>query len=85
MACYNLPTTNCTSGASKFLHDVKDLFDKPPKANKRRPRYDIYKQIDASYYGNRDDENDILEKVERPIEEEMWVIQMDFFTENLRS
>ena len=27
-------------------------------------RYDIYKRIDASYYGYRDDEDDILEKLE---------------------
>jgi hypothetical protein len=43
MACYNLPTTNCISGAVKFLANVKELFDKPPKVKKRRFRYDIYK------------------------------------------
>jgi len=39
---------------------------------KRRCRYAIYKKIDASsYYGYRIDEDGILEKVERPAEEEM--------------
>lgn len=34
-------------------------------------RYDIYKRIDASYYGYRDDEDGILEKLEGPAEEKM--------------
>jgi hypothetical protein len=43
MACYNLPANNCTSGATKFLLDVKELFDKPLEEKKRRYRYEIYK------------------------------------------
>jgi hypothetical protein len=43
ITCYNIPTTNCTSGATKFLPDVKEIFDKPPKGKKRKSRYDIYK------------------------------------------
>jgi hypothetical protein len=40
---------------------------------KRRYRYRIYKnKIDvSSYYGYRNDEDDISEKVERLVEEEM--------------
>lgn len=34
-------------------------------------RYDIYKRIDASYYGYRDDEDGILEKLEGPAEMKM--------------
>lgn len=34
-------------------------------------RYDIYKRIDASYYGYRDDEDGILEKLEGPAERKM--------------
>ncbi|CAK9133553.1 unnamed protein product [Ilex paraguariensis] len=33
--------------------------------------YDIYKRIDASYYGYRDDEDGILEKLEGPAEKKM--------------
>eukprot|EP01018_Ginkgo_biloba_P006642 Gb_22077 [translate_table: standard] len=58
-------------GAAKHLPGVKELFDKPPETKKRRSRYEIYKRIDASYYGYRDDEDGILEKVERIAEEEM--------------
>ncbi|KAK7814676.1 pre-mrna-splicing factor isy1 like protein [Quercus suber] len=47
------------------------LFEKPPELRKRRTRYDIYKRIDASYYGYRDDEDGVLERVEGPAEEKM--------------
>jgi hypothetical protein len=33
--------------------------------------YVIYKRIETSYYGDNDDKNNILEKLERLIEEEM--------------
>ncbi|CAL9025433.1 unnamed protein product [Prunus brigantina] len=51
-------------GAAKKLPGVRELFEKPPELRKRRTRYDIYKRIDASYYGYRDDEDGVLEKVE---------------------
>jgi pre-mRNA-splicing factor ISY1 len=58
--------------AMKILPDVKEIFNKPPKVKKRRCRYDIYKQIDAtSYYGYRNYEDGILEKFEQPEEEKM--------------
>ncbi|KAK1556875.1 hypothetical protein EZV62_027744 [Acer yangbiense] len=53
-------------GAAKKLPGVKELFEKPPELRKRRTRYDIYKRIDASYYGYRDEEDGVLEKVEGP-------------------
>ncbi|KAM7260227.1 hypothetical protein ACFE04_015968 [Oxalis oulophora] len=58
-------------GAAKKLPGVKELFDKPPELRKRRTRYDIYKRIDASYYGYRDEEDGVLDKVEGPAEERM--------------
>ncbi|XP_059666121.1 uncharacterized protein LOC132311959 [Cornus florida] len=58
-------------GAAKKLPGVRELFDKPPELRKRRTRYDIYKRIDASYYGYRDDEDGILVKLEGPAEERM--------------
>lgn len=57
-------------GAAKKLPGVRELFEKPPELRKRRTRYDIYKRIDASYYGYRDEEDGILEKVEGPAERE---------------
>ncbi|KAJ4846061.1 hypothetical protein Tsubulata_002583 [Turnera subulata] len=58
-------------GAAKKLPGVRELFEKPPELRKRRTRYDIYKRIDASYYGYRDDEDGVLEKVEGPAQENM--------------
>lgn len=58
-------------GAAKKLPGVKELFEKPPELKKRRSRYDIFKRIDASYYGYRDDEDGILEKLESAAEVEM--------------
>ncbi|KAL0350418.1 UNVERIFIED_CONTAM: Pre-splicing factor ISY1 [Sesamum radiatum] len=58
-------------GAAKKLPGVRELFEKPPELRKRRTRYDIYKRIDASYYGYRDDEDGILEKLEGPAEQKM--------------
>ncbi|WOG82701.1 hypothetical protein DCAR_0101868 [Daucus carota subsp. sativus] len=58
-------------GAAKKLPGVKELFDKPPELRKRRTRYDIYKRIDASYYGYRDDEDGVLEKLEVGAEKRM--------------
>ncbi|XVE83294.1 hypothetical protein DITRI_Ditri16bG0077200 [Diplodiscus trichospermus] len=58
-------------GAAKKLPGVRELFEKPPELRKRRTRYDIYKRIDASYYGYRDEEDGVLERVEGPAEAKM--------------
>lgn len=58
-------------GAAKKLPGVRELFEKPPELRKRRTRYDIYKRIDASYYGYRDEEDGVLVKLEGPGEEKM--------------
>jgi hypothetical protein len=72
MACYNIPTTSCISANGKFLPNVKDLFDNPCEVNNMRYMYSIYKHFDVNYYGDNDDENNNLEKVEKPAKEEMW-------------
>ncbi|OAE20894.1 hypothetical protein AXG93_3256s1410 [Marchantia polymorpha subsp. ruderalis] len=58
-------------GAAKQLPGVKELFDKPPELRKRRSRYEMYKRIDADYYGYRDDEDGLLEKLEKDAEKEI--------------
>ncbi|GAB4855265.1 hypothetical protein Ancab_023885 [Ancistrocladus abbreviatus] len=58
-------------GAAKKLPGGRELFEKPPELRKWRTIYDIYKRIDASYYGYMDDEDGILEKLEGPTEEKM--------------
>ncbi|MBA0608556.1 hypothetical protein Godav_020759, partial [Gossypium davidsonii] len=56
---------------AKKLPGVRELFEKPPELRKRRTRYDIYKRIDASYYGYRDEEDGVLARVEGPAEAKM--------------
>ncbi|XP_058087670.1 uncharacterized protein LOC131234747 [Magnolia sinica] len=79
-------------GAAKKLPGVRELFEKPPELKKRRSRYDIFKRIDASYYGYRDDEDGILEKLEGPSESQMraqalkeWQMMEDIKKEARRS
>jgi pre-mRNA-splicing factor ISY1 len=51
--------------AMEFIPILKSYLIIPLEVKKRRCRYDIYKRIDtSSYYGYRNDEDDILEKVE---------------------
>jgi len=52
-------------GAARELPGVRDLFEQEgapslPKAT----RYDLYKKIDSSYYGYRDDDDGLLVKLE---------------------
>lgn len=44
-------------------------------------RYDIYKRIDASYYGYRDDEDGILKKLEGPAEKKMRAAALEDWME----
>ncbi|MBA0552632.1 hypothetical protein Golob_023425 [Gossypium lobatum] len=57
--------------ATKKLSGVRDLFEKLSKLRKRRTIYDIYKSIDASYYGYKDEEDGVLARVEGPTEAKM--------------
>ncbi|MBA0582575.1 hypothetical protein Gorai_024715 [Gossypium raimondii] len=54
--------------AAKKLPRVKKLFEKQPELRKRRTTNDIYKIIDASYYGYRDE---VLAIVKGPTEVNM--------------
>jgi len=47
---------------------VTDLFSLPGD-KKRKTRTDLYRAVDADYYGFRDDEDGVLEELERIAEE----------------
>jgi len=51
-------------GAAKDLPGVRELFKKPPPERTKRTRFEMLKGIDADYYGYRDDDDGVLEKVE---------------------
>eukprot|EP01025_Chloroclados_australasicus_P047477 TRINITY_DN5327_c0_g1_i1.p2 TRINITY_DN5327_c0_g1~~TRINITY_DN5327_c0_g1_i1.p2 ORF type:complete len:275 (-),score=47.12 TRINITY_DN5327_c0_g1_i1:16-840(-) len=58
-------------GAAKNLPGVKELFEKEQVKPVKRTRHDMYKLIDADYYGFRDEDDGILVKVEAEAEERM--------------
>jgi len=58
-------------GAAKQLPGVKELFDKEKPRQIRRSRHEMYRHIDADYYGFRDDEDGILGKLEAQAEKKM--------------
>lgn len=55
-------------GAAKKLPGVKELFDTEPVKVARRSRYQMHKAIDPDYYGFRDEEDGVLERVEAEAE-----------------
>lgn len=58
-------------GAAKSLPGVRELFEKEAPRQVRRTRHQLYKSIDADYYGFRDEEDGVLEKVEAVAEKVM--------------
>ena len=51
-----------------MLPGVKELLSVPPPRKVRKTRKDLYKNINADYYGFRDEEDGVLERVERGAE-----------------
>lgn len=58
-------------GAAKTLPGVKELFENQGPRTVRRTRHQMNKAIDADYYGFRDEEDGVLERVERSAEAEL--------------
>ncbi|CAL8463792.1 g3326 [Coccomyxa elongata] len=55
-------------GAAKQLPGVRELFEKEAPRQLRRTRHQMYQHINADYYGFRDEEDGVLEKVEAEAE-----------------
>ncbi|CAG9560327.1 unnamed protein product [Danaus chrysippus] len=55
-------------GAAKDLPGVRELFEQEPPAAPRRTRADLMRDVDADYYGYRDDEDGLLLPLEREAE-----------------
>lgn len=47
-------------GAAKELPGVRELFEQEPPSQPQRSRADLMKEIDAEYYGYRDDDDGVL-------------------------
>lgn len=57
-------------GAAKELPGVRELFEQEPPPPPRKTRAELMKDIDADYYGYRDDDDGILLPLERKAEQE---------------
>ncbi|KAH8395757.1 hypothetical protein KR215_000580, partial [Drosophila sulfurigaster] len=55
-------------GAAKDLPGVRELFEQDPPPPPRKTRGELMKDIDAEYYGYRDDEDGVLIPLEEKIE-----------------
>ncbi|KAK2722754.1 pre-mRNA-splicing factor ISY1 homolog isoform X2 [Artemia franciscana] len=60
-------------GAAKDLPGVRELFEQEPPPPPRKTRAELMKDVDADYYGYRDDDDGILVQLER--EEEKKAIR----------
>lgn len=58
-------------GAAKQLPGVRELFEREPPRQIRRTRHQMYAHINADYYGFRDEEDGVLERVEAAAEREI--------------
>ncbi|XP_033744878.1 pre-mRNA-splicing factor ISY1 homolog [Pecten maximus] len=57
-------------GAAKDLPGVKELFEQEPPPMLRKTRAEMMKDIDADYYGYRDEDDGIIVPIEQEIEKE---------------
>jgi len=57
-------------GAAKKLPGVAELFRQEPPPPPKRTRFEMYKGVDADYYGYRDDDDGTLKPLERLEEEQ---------------
>jgi len=55
-------------GAARNLPGVRELFEKKETVDKPATRYELTQKIDADYYGYRDDDDGLLEKLEAAAE-----------------
>ncbi|XP_039564389.1 LOW QUALITY PROTEIN: pre-mRNA-splicing factor ISY1 homolog [Passer montanus] len=58
-------------GAAKDLPGVRELFEKEPLPPPRKTRAELMKDIDAEYYGYRDEDDGILEPLEQEHEKKV--------------
>jgi len=52
-------------GAARELPGVRELFEKKNAVAQKSNRFELYKKIDADYYGYRDEDDGLLLKVEQ--------------------
>ncbi|XP_073682303.1 pre-mRNA-splicing factor ISY1 homolog [Garra rufa] len=58
-------------GAAKDLPGVRELFEKEPVPPPRKTRAELMKEIDADYYGYRDEDDGVLVPLEQEYEKQV--------------
>ncbi|XP_072522094.1 pre-mRNA-splicing factor ISY1 homolog [Salminus brasiliensis] len=58
-------------GAAKDLPGVRELFEKEPAPPPRKTRAELMKEIDAEYYGYRDEDDGVLVPLEQEYEKQV--------------
>ena len=58
-------------GAAKELPGVRELFERKGREERKRTRAELSQLVDAEYYGLRDDEDGLLERLERHAEKKV--------------
>lgn len=56
-------------GAAKDLPGVRELFEQEPPKPVRKTRAELYKDIDADYYGYRDEDDGVVVPLEMEVEQ----------------
>jgi len=64
-------------GAARDLPGVRELFEKKVPTEPKRTRGDLYKSVDADYYGYRDDDDGLLVKLEAEQEKKAVQAEID--------
>ncbi|XP_031557979.1 pre-mRNA-splicing factor ISY1 homolog [Actinia tenebrosa] len=57
-------------GAAKDLPGVRELFEQEPPKAPRKTRAELYKDVDADYYGYRDEDDGVLVPIEQEVEKD---------------
>ncbi|KAL5515172.1 hypothetical protein EMCRGX_G000302 [Ephydatia muelleri] len=55
-------------GAARDLPGVRELFDKPPAKASRKTRGELSRNVDADYYGYRDEDDGVIVPLEQEVE-----------------
>ncbi|KAJ8732576.1 hypothetical protein PYW07_015175 [Mythimna separata] len=69
-------------GAAKDLPGVRELFEQEPPPPPRRTRADLMRDVDADYYGYRDDDDGLLMPLEQEAEKEAIAQAVDEWKRN---
>eukprot|EP01147_Barroeca_monosierra_P000670 gene670-3970_t len=64
-------------GAAKDLPGVRELFAELPAVESRRKRGELYKFVDADYYGYRDEEDGVLLALEEEAEKDCHAVALE--------